>query len=79
MYNNTMYCVVSWTVFVLKKYEHFLCLQYKVLQNVSYCQGTEPSGEVKYFGKYSLTALPVKLPLVPTALIPSRGYSYKVS
>ena len=47
--------------------------------NLSYCQGTEPSGEVKYFAKYSLTAVPVTLPAVPTALTLSRGHSYNVS
>ena len=47
--------------------------------NFSYCQGAEASGEVKYFAKYSLTAVPVTLPLVPAALILSRGHSYNVS
>jgi hypothetical protein len=42
-------------------------------------KGTEPNGEVKYFAKYSLTAVPVTLPLVPTALILLRGHSYNVS
>jgi len=31
-----------------------------------YCQGTDPCGYVKYFAKYSLTAMPLTLSLVPT-------------
>jgi len=44
-----------------------------------YCQGTDPCGEMKYFAKYSLTAIPLTLPLVTTGSTLSRGHSYKVS
>ena len=37
------------------------------------CQGTARCGEMKYFAKYSLTAMPVTLPLVPTSPTLSRG------
>ena len=43
-----------------------------------HCQGTDPCGEVKYFAKYSLTAMPLTLPLVPTGFTLSRGHSYSV-
>jgi len=33
-----------------------------------YCQGTDPCGEMKYFAKYSLTAMPLMLPLFRQAV-----------